>query len=79
VRCVAAFSRNTKAVRRRSAPQAITGALSKATAEGKGPPPVERWNPPFCGDLDMRIATDGTWFYLKRPIGRLALLNSLRR
>jgi hypothetical protein len=51
--------------------EAITGALARA---GKGPPPVERWNPPFCGDLDMRIATDGTWFYLKTPIGRPALV-----
>jgi hypothetical protein len=50
--------------------EAITGAL----AGTKGPPPVERWNPPFCGDLDMRIATDGTWFYLKTPIGRPALV-----
>ncbi len=51
--------------------EAITGALGKA---GKGPPPVELWNPPFCGDLDMRIAADGTWFYLKTPIGRQALV-----
>ena len=51
---------------------AITGSLARETA--KGPPPVERWNPPFCGDLDMRIATDGTWFYLKTPIGRPALV-----
>ncbi len=50
----------------------ITGAVSRAAA--KGPPPVERWNPPFCGDLDMRIATDGTWFYLKTPIGRPPLV-----
>jgi uncharacterized protein len=42
--------------------------------EKKGPPPVERWNPPFCGDIDMRIATDGTWFYQKTPIGRPALV-----
>ena len=41
---------------------------------GKSPPPVHLWNPPFCGDLDMRIATDGTWFYLKTPIGRPALV-----
>ena len=32
------------------------------------------WNPPFCGDLDMRIAPDGTWYYLKTPIGRPALV-----
>ena len=55
--------------------EAITGALGRA-AEGlsPGPPPVEQWNPPFCGDLDMRIAADGTWFYLKTPIGRPALV-----
>jgi hypothetical protein len=35
---------------------------------------VHLWNPPFCGDLDMRIASDGTWFYLKTPIGRPALV-----
>src|SRR6202046_3605661 len=52
---------------------AITGAL-KSAGKGKGPPPVERWNPPFCGDLDMRIAADGTWFYMKTPIGRPALV-----
>jgi hypothetical protein len=37
-------------------------------------PPVEKWNPPYCGDLDMRIAADGTWFYLGTPIGRPALV-----
>src|ERR1700694_1117021 len=40
----------------------------------KGPPPVHLWNPPFCGDLDMRIAADGTWYYLGTPIGRPALV-----
>jgi len=42
--------------------------------ENKGPPPVELWNPPYCGDIDMKIAADGTWFYQKTPIGRLALV-----
>jgi uncharacterized protein len=51
---------------------AIAGALRRTA--GRGPPPVELWNPPFCGDLDMRIAADGTWFYLKSPIGRLPLV-----
>src|ERR1700727_261190 len=40
----------------------------------KGLPPVHLWNPPYCGDLDMRIAGDGTWFYLGTPIGRPALV-----
>ena len=53
----------------------LDGIASHARKEGgKGPPPVHLWNPPFCGDLDMRIATDGTWFYLKTPIGRPALV-----
>jgi hypothetical protein len=43
-------------------------------SENRGLPPVERWNPPFCGDIDMKIAADGTWFYQKTPIGRLALV-----
>jgi hypothetical protein len=53
----------------------ITDTLTRGAAKaGKGPPPVERWNPPFCGDLDMRIGADGTWYYLKSPIGRPALV-----
>lgn len=44
------------------------------SGRGRGPPPVERWNPPFCGDIDMRIAADGTWFYMGTPIGREALV-----
>jgi hypothetical protein len=53
-----------------------TAARDAATAAktGKGLPPVHLWNPPFCGDLDMRIARDGTWFYQGTPIGRPALV-----
>ena len=40
----------------------------------RGPAPVHLWNPPFCGDLDMRIARDGTWFYMGTPIGRLPMV-----
>lgn len=49
-------------------------ATAKNAAAGKGLPPVHLWNPPFCGDLDMRIARDGTWFYMGTPIGRPALV-----
>ena len=45
---------------------------ANTTPAGKGLPPVHLWNPPFCGDLDMRIAGDGTWFYMGTPIGRPA-------
>jgi len=49
---------------------AIAANLRSAT----GLPPVERWNPPFCGNIDMRIARDGTWYYQKTPIGRPAMV-----
>ena len=52
--------------------EAIVTALPRG--ERKGEPPVHLWNPPFCGDIDMRIASDGTWFYQKTPIGRPALV-----
>jgi hypothetical protein len=48
--------------------------IAAALPRGRGLPPVECWNPPFCGDLDMRIAADGTWYYQKTPIGRLPLV-----
>jgi hypothetical protein len=48
--------------------------IAATLPRGKGLPPVERWNPPFCGDIDMRIAADGTWFYQRTPIGRAALV-----
>jgi len=48
--------------------------VAAAGAAPRGAPPVELWNPPFCGDLDLRIAADGTWHYLKTPIGRPALV-----
>jgi len=41
--------------------------------------PVEQWNPPFCGDLDMRIAADGTWHYLGSPINRPELVRLFAR
>jgi uncharacterized protein len=51
------------------------GLANAARRAGRrGPPPVHLWDPPFCGDLDIRIARDGTWFYLGTPIGRRALV-----
>lgn len=56
------------------------GILAAATAATnaigrRGPAPVHLWNPPFCGDLDIRIARDGTWYYLGTPIGRPAMVH----
>ncbi len=55
-------------------PSAEGLAASAQAATQKGPPPVHLWNPPFCGDIDMRIARDGTWFYQGSPIGRAPLV-----
>ena len=54
-------------------PTASLIASAKQAAQ-KGPPPVHLWNPPFSGDLDMRIARDGTWFHEGTPINRPELV-----
>lgn len=52
----------------------LEALIARAPRAGKGLPPVERWNPPFCGDIDMEIRSDGTWFYMGTPIGRAPLV-----
>ncbi len=52
--------------------ESLASAARKASA--KGLPPVHLWNPEFCGDLDMRIARDGTWYYLGTPMGRVEMV-----
>lgn len=62
----------------KSDPADLAAMISRAQADrnaGKdGLPPVERWNPDYCGDIDMEIRADGTWFYMGTPIGRPALV-----
>ena len=43
-------------------------------AADKKLPPVDKWNPEHCGDSEMRIARDGTWFHQGSPIGRETLV-----
>lgn len=56
----------------------LAALISRAAGDGgdakRGLPPVEKWNPPFCGDIDMEIRADGTWFYMGTPIGRAPLV-----
>ncbi|MBB3462130.1 DUF1285 domain-containing protein [Rhizobium sp. BK377] len=52
----------------------ISRASEAKSGKKRGLPPVEKWNPPFCGDIDMEIRADGTWFYMGTPIGRLPLV-----
>lgn len=40
----------------------------------RGPAPVEKWEPAFCGDIDMRITRDGVWHYMGSPIGRIGMV-----
>ncbi len=49
-------------------------SLQRDAAAGRGLPPVERWNPAHCGDIDIRIAKDGTWFHQGTPFGRKELV-----
>jgi hypothetical protein len=55
-------------------PSAEHLAQAAKAASRRGPPPVHLWDPPFCGNLDIEIRRDGTWFYLGTPIGRPALV-----
>ena len=57
-----------------SAADSLAKVVSQATKGKKGPPPVHLWNPPYCGDLDIRIARNGMWWYLGTPIGRAELV-----
>lgn len=57
--------------------QAISQQL-EAHAESDYPP-VDKWNPDFCGDIDMRIARNGQWFYMGTPIGRQRMVNLFAR
>ena len=56
-------------------PSAESLAEAARKVSGKGLPPVHLWNPAFSGDIDMRIARDGTWFYEGTPITRPKLVH----
>lgn len=55
-------------------PSADSLAAAAGRAARRGPPPVHLWNPPYCGEIDIRIARDGSWHYLGTPIGRAPLV-----
>lgn len=52
----------------------LQALVERAGRQGKGVPPVENWHPDYCGELDMEIKRDGTWFYMGTPIGRKRLV-----
>ncbi len=49
-------------------------SLQRESAAGRGLPPVEKWHPAHCGEIDIRIARDGTWFHEGTPVGRRELV-----
>jgi hypothetical protein len=52
------------------------GRLQEMVSSGsqRRPAPVETWNPPYCGDIGLKIRRDGTWLYQESPIDRLSLV-----
>lgn len=54
-------------------PPGLAALLAQAGEQARERP-VERWNPPYCGEIDMRIAADGVWHYRGSPIGRDAMV-----
>lgn len=54
-------------------PEELLALLDQAE-QGPSGPPVEKWNPPLSGDMDMRIAADGTWYHEGDPIRRHGLV-----
>jgi len=51
----------------------LSYAAALETSDG-ALPPVDQWNPTFCGDIDLVIKRDGTWFHEGTPIGRARLV-----
>lgn len=59
-----------------SSPPLLRGLaeIQAEAAKGRRLPPVDKWNPAHCGPIPMRIARDGTWFYMGTPIARHAMV-----
>lgn len=55
-------------------PRGLAALMERAGSPSKSLPPVEKWNPPYCGELDIRISADGTWSYNGSPIRREPLV-----
>jgi hypothetical protein len=47
---------------------------SQISSQNAALPPVDKWDPDFCGDIDIQIKHDGSWFYMGTPIGRKPLV-----
>ena len=52
----------------------IETIYSFSKSNKKSLPPIEKWNPPFCGDIDMTISKSGKWYYMGSEIKRPAMV-----
>lgn len=55
-------------------PGGLLGIGMVSRMKMRGSPPLHLWNPPYCGEIDIRIRSDGTWFHEGSPIGRKAMV-----
>ena len=53
---------------------ALAGRLQSLIEDAAGLPPIEQWHPELSGDIDIRIARDGQWYYQGEPMAREALV-----
>jgi len=49
-------------------------SCSNTSTKKKALPPVELWDPPYCGEIDLQIKADGNWFYNGSIFKRLSLV-----
>ncbi len=53
----------------------LDALLRAAASDGQHPARnVEAWDPPYCGDIGLKICRDGTWLYRGSPIGRVGMI-----
>ena len=53
----------------------ISAQLGGISSDGnKKMPPVEKWNPDYCGEIDMQVKATGDWFYNGSIFKRLSLV-----
>jgi len=57
----------------------VTSESLLKAADSQSLPPVEKWNPEYCGELNLQIKKDGSWFYEGTPIGRRRMQNLFSR
>ena len=71
--------KNTEILQKTAAVGAVLAGAALAGAAPAGPAPVDQWHPPLLGEMDLRIARDGTWYHEGQPIARQALVRLFAR